>query len=147
MSNWLVLSTVALVFWGITGVTQKLSTNNISFERSFLWFSIAFFAMAGVIACTVPLVWRVPGSMLALSALGGVLNGLGALTSFAALERGGKASVVIPLISVYPLLTVAGAGLLLGERLTGRQWAGVACAVISVVLLSREAEPPTGNGT
>ena len=142
MNYWLLLSTVALIFWGITGVTQKLSTNNISFERSFVWFSLAFFGQAAVIAIAVPLVWTVPASMIALAALGGLLNGLGALTSFAALERGGKASVVIPIISVYPLLTVAGAWLLLGEQITWRQGAGVVCALVSVVLLSQEPGQP-----
>lgn len=142
MNYWLVLSTVALIFWGITGVTQKLSTNNISFERSFVWFALAFIAQSAVIAIAAPLVWTVPASMIALAALGGLLNGLGALTSFAALERGGKASVVIPIISVYPLLTVAGAWLLLGEQITWRQGAGVVCALIAVVLLSQEPDQP-----
>ena len=55
---------------------------------------------------------------------GGALNGLGAWTSFRALESGGKASIVISLISLYPLLTVVLAVLLLGERLTWMQMAG-----------------------
>ncbi len=138
MHGWLILSVMALVLWGGTGVTQKLSTNNISFERSFLWFSIAFFGLAVVIGLSVPLSWHVAPSLVALAALGGLLNGLGALTSFAALERGGKASVVIPLISLFPLLTIGGAWLLLGERLTPRQEAGVVCALAAVFLLSQE---------
>jgi transporter family protein len=141
MQNWLLLSSAALVCWGITGVTQKLSTDNISFERSFLWFTLAFFGQAGLIALVSPLRWNVPPQMVALAALGGLLNGLGALTSFAALERGGKASVVIPLISVYPLVTVAGAWIFLGEHLTARQGVGVVCALLAVVLLSHESEP------
>jgi bacterial/archaeal transporter family protein len=146
MHTWLFLSTIALVFWGITGVTQKLSTNNISFERSFVWFALAFFVQAGLIALTMPLRWDVPISVVALAAVGGLLNGLGALTSFAALERGGKASVVIPIISIYPLFTVAGAWLLLGEQLTVRQGVGIVCALGSVFLLSREAEPASTTG-
>jgi transporter family protein len=138
MNLWLILSVVAMACWGITGVTQKLSTNNISFERSFLWFSLAFFLLSAAIALAVPLSWNVAPSLVALAALGGLLNGLGALTSFAALERGGKASVVIPIVSLYPLLTIAGAWLFLGERLTGRQLAGVAFALAAVVLLAQE---------
>jgi hypothetical protein len=34
---WLVLAMIAMLFWGVTGVTQKLSTNAISAELSFLW--------------------------------------------------------------------------------------------------------------
>lgn len=145
MQSWLILSSVALVFWGISGVTQKLATNNISFQRSFLWFTAAFFAQSGVIALVFKLRWNVAPSLVAVAALGGLLNGLGALTSFAALERGGRASVVIPLVSVYPLLTVAGAWVLLHERLSLRQWAGVFCALVAIVLLSRESQPTPGD--
>ena len=130
------------MFWGLSGVTQKLSTNHISFQRSFVWFALAFAGLPIAIACAVPLDWRLTPSLVALAALGGLLNGLGALTSFAALEHGGKASVVIPLISVYPLLTIAAAWLFLGERLTGRQMVGVVCALAAVVLLAQEAPSP-----
>ena len=41
MSNWLLMVFVALILWGITGVTQKLSTNHISAEYSFVWFAVA----------------------------------------------------------------------------------------------------------
>lgn len=43
------------------------------------------------------------------------------------------------MINLYPLVTVAGAWLLLGERLTGTQLAGIVCALVAVVLLSQEA--------
>src|SRR3982751_2587936 len=129
MESWVLLSVVALVFWGITGVTQKLATNNISFQLSFLWFAVAFVVEAGFIAIAVPQDWKTSRPDVALAALGGLLNGLGALTSFAALERGGKASIVIPLVSMYPLVTIAGAWFVLGERLTGRQIAGVIIAL------------------
>ena len=141
MHNWLLLSVVALVFWGLTGVTQKLSTNNISFRRSFVWFAVAFGVQAGLIAVFVPLDWHITPSLMALAALGGLLNGLGVLTSFLALERGGKASIVVALVSIYPLLTIAGAWLFLGEKLSGKQAAGVFCALVAIVLLAQESAP------
>jgi len=141
MDHWIILSAVALIFWGITGVTQKLSTNNISFERSFVWFGLAFIVLSAVIVLAMPLDWRVSPGLVLLAALGGLLNGLGALTSFAALERGGKAAVVIPLISLFPLVTIAGACVFLGERLTLRQAAGVALALAAVALLSQGGVP------
>jgi|SRR5690242_1436558 len=137
MPAWIWLATIALVFFGFTGVTQKLSTNNISFELSFLWFGAAFLVIAAVILAMMPLDWHLSPALVAFAAFGGLLNGLGALTSFAAFEKGGKASVVTPLINLYPLVTVAG-GLLLGERLTGTQIAGIVCALLAVVLLSQE---------
>jgi transporter family protein len=73
------------------------------------------------------------------SIAGGALNGMGAWTSFRALESGGKASVVISLVSLYPLLTVVLAVLLLGERLTLLQTAGAILAIAAAILLSMEA--------
>jgi len=138
MQSWLIFSIVALLFWGITGVTQKFATNNISFERSFVWFTVAFVGQTGLIVIFVRLDWHIAPSLVVLAALGGLLNGLGVLTSFAALERGGKATVVVPLVSIYPLVTIAGAWLVLGERLSWRQMTGIMCAIVAIVLLSQE---------
>jgi bacterial/archaeal transporter family protein len=139
---WLFYALIALVFWGITGVTQKLSTNAISTELSFIWFSYAMIGIALAILLAVPIEWHVRAKVFALAAAGGALNGLGALTSFAALEKGGKASIVIPLCYLYPLVAVLLAIAFLHESLTLVQAIGIALAVLSAVLLSQEAEPP-----
>jgi transporter family protein len=138
MQAWFFFSMVALIFFGITGITQKLSTNHISFEASFAWFCVAMIVISAVIVIAVPLDWHVSLPLLMLAALGGALNGLGALTSFAAFEKGGKASVVIPIINLYPLVTICGAWLFLGEKLTGKQLLGILFALAAVVLLSQE---------
>ena len=141
MHIWLVFAILALVFWGITGVTQKLSTNSISSERSFLWFCWAMVALSVAILVLTRPQWGL-GALVVWSAIaGGALNGLGAWTSFRALESGGKASIVISLISLYPLLTVGLAIVLLGERLTWMQMAGAVVAIAAAILLSLEAPP------
>lgn len=138
MGHWFWLSVVAIVLWGITGVTQKLSTNNISAQFSFLGFAVAFIPIALVIAWAFP-VDRNPGlSIFLLGALGGLLNGLGVLTSFAAFESGGKASVVVPIISLYPLVTVLGAWALFHESISALNWVGIVLAPIAAWLLSGE---------
>jgi transporter family protein len=143
--GWLVYALIALVFWGITGVTQKLSTNSISTQLSFLWFAVAFVPIALVILVSMPLDWHLKPRVFWLAVVGGGLNGLGAFTSFAALESGGKASIVIPLVYLYPLLAILLALLFLHERLTGVQAAGIALAIIAAILLSREAPPSEGK--
>lgn len=142
---WLLFATIALVFWGITGVTQKLSTNRISSQLSCLWWAWAMVAISAGLAFTVPIQWHPRALILSLSILGGVLNGLGALTSFAALESGGKVSVVISLISLYPLLTVAVAVLFLHERLTPLQALGAVMAIVAAILLSIGAPSATAS--
>jgi transporter family protein len=143
MHIWLLFAMLSLIFWGVTGVTQKLSTNCISSERSFLWFCWAMVALSLAV-----LVIERPHSglerVVVLSAIaGGALNGLGAWTSFRALESGGKASIVISLISLYPLLTVVLAVLFLHERLTWTQSIGAVVAIAAAILLSIETEPKT----
>jgi transporter family protein len=136
--GWLWFATIALVFWGLTGVTQKLSTNRISSELSFLWFAYAMIAISALLLLTTPIHWHLSRLVAFLAILGGTLNGLGALTSFAALESGGKASVVISLISLYPLLTVILAVAFLHESLTKVQMAGIVLAITAAILLSLE---------
>ena len=130
---------LALVFWGVTGVTQKLSTNSISSERSFLWFCWAMVALSAAVLVLAHPHWGLDTVVVLSAIAGGALNGLGAWTSFRALESGGKASIVISLISLYPLLTVALAVLLLHEQLTWMQMAGAVVAIAAAILLSLEA--------
>jgi transporter family protein len=138
MHIWLGFAMLALVLWGITGVTQKLSTNSISSERSFLWFCWAMVALSAVVLIVARPQWEL-GKVVVISAIvGGALNGLGAWTSFRALESGGKASIVISLISLYPLLTVGLAVLFLHERLNWQQTAGAVVAIAAAILLSLE---------
>ena len=54
MNIWLGFAILALVLWGITGVTQKLSTNRISSDRSFLWFCWAMVALSAAVLCLAP---------------------------------------------------------------------------------------------
>lgn len=146
MHTWFWLSVLSLVFFGITGVTQKLSTNYISFELSLIWFCLAMMAISVLIAIFFPLDWHLSTPVVLWAALGGLLNGLGALTSFAAFAKGGKASIVAPIINLFPLVTIAGAWLFLGEKLTTTQVFGIVFAIAAIVLLSQET-PPTNAQT
>jgi transporter family protein len=147
MHVWFWLSIITLVFFGMTGITQKLSTNNISFEMSFVWFCVAVCVVSAAVAIFMRLDWQSLNlPLIALAALGGLLNGLGALTSFAALKHGGKASVVIPIVNLYPLVTVAGVWLFLGEKLSATQIIGIVLALAAVVFLSQETVQVAGPG-
>ena len=138
---WLFFALLTLIFWGTTGVTQKLSTNAISTELSFLWFVFAFIPIALVIVLVMPLDWHIKTRVYCLAIVGGALNGLGALTSFKALESGGKASIVVPLCYLYPLITIFLALIVLHEKITRTEIAGIVLALIAAILLSREALP------
>jgi drug/metabolite transporter (DMT)-like permease len=77
---------------------------------------------------------RMPGAVLRVALACGVLDMLAnALYIFA--SRRGSLSVVVTLASLYPASTVLLARLVIGERLSRRQAAGVACALVAVVLI------------
>ena len=54
---------------------------------------------------------------------------------FAAIKHGLPAGVTALLVGMQPLLTACGAGWLLGERVTARQWLGLALGFLGVALV------------
>ena len=118
---WLIYALVALVFWGVTGVTQKLSTNAVSSQLSFLWFAVSIIVISEGVAVAVPIRRHMAPRIFWMAVIDGALNGLGALTSFAAFEKGGKASIVVPLCYLFPLVTVVLALTFCTSRSPGRR--------------------------
>lgn len=73
--------------------------------------------------------------VLLLGLLGGVLNAFGALTAFAAFEAGAKSSVAVPIMYLYPLVTVLLARFVLGEQISAAHSAGILVAPLAAWLL------------
>jgi transporter family protein len=144
MAVWLPYSLVALALWGVVGLLQKLGTNRVSAHSLFVWLTLGF-------AFLLPFFVRgsrilsMPATDLGFGLLVGLTNALGSWFLFAALEKGAKASVAIPLTALYPLITALLAVALLGERLAGRQWVGLALAIVAGVLLSYETPEPAAD--
>lgn len=74
-------------------------------------------------------------SGLPLSTLAGVCGGIGLIAFYLALERG-KASLVAPLIGIYPAFVALLSVLFLSERLSALQCAGVLLALSGAVLIA-----------
>lgn len=138
MSSWMPYALIALVLWGFAGLAQKLSTNHISAELSFVWFAAAFVPIAGLILWRHSLDWKISGLAWLLAILAGALNGAGTLTAFAAYRSGGKASIVTPLTALYPVITIALAVTFLRERIGLREGLGIVLALAAAVALSYE---------
>ena len=138
-SAWLWFSALVLLSWGILGIFQKKATNLISAEAAMVWSVIGFMLLQPLVyGGKSPLDY--PWRALAWAMSNGVFNGLGAWMLMLAMRAGGKASVVTPIAAMYPLVVVLLSPLLLHESITRLQAAGVACALISVLLLSLEGE-------
>lgn len=132
---WLWYSAITVLAWGVVGLLQKLSTNHISAESSLIWLVVGFLVLEPLLYPGSAL-FHYSGWNLTWALLSGVLNALGAWALFAALESGGKASIVAPLTALYPLVVIMLVPFVLHESITRLQGVGVVCALIAVVLLS-----------
>ncbi len=134
----LLIILLPILFWGVAGLLQKISTNYISGEASTLWFLAAFIPVAGIILLTQPLPQSIATRILVLVVALGFFFGLGNYGILAAFANQGQASVITPLSGLYPLVSIPLALWLFHEKIGMRESAGIALAIVSVLALSRE---------
>jgi transporter family protein len=136
MPAWLAYTLITVVLWGVWGFESKLLVNRASPYTGQVLFT------AGLI---IPVIFvlmsprRFAGSRrklgFALAFLTGLLGGLGNVLFFVALAKG-DASVIVPLTSLSPLVTVLVGVLVLKEKLRWFQSIGLALALVAIYLLS-----------
>lgn len=136
MREWTVFSVCAFLFYGFWAFFPRLARNYVNLP------SVLFFEILGAMSVCVTLLfwWRFQLQTKPLGILFGVLTGvcgaLGAVCFLQALLRG-KASVVVTVTALYPLVTVVLAYLFLEEPLTPRQWLGIGLAILAMILLGK----------
>lgn len=132
---WYVYSVLTVLTWGLWGVFSKLASNYAKPKQALLFQTVGVVAFAVVVLFLerFHLEWSRPG--FSWAALGGFFAFIGFLTFFAALDTG-KASTVVTVSALYPLVTILLSILFLQERLTLRQGVGIVFALIASVLLA-----------
>ncbi len=145
LSTSLVLAFIPIALWGVAGLFQKLATNHISGELSTLWFLAAFVPVAAWILVEGPIPGGIALKTWALAIALGFTLALGSLALLVALSREGKASIIVPLTGLYPVVSIPFAILLLNERIGGREVFGILLALISAVALAWESRPASAE--
>lgn len=106
--NWLFLSVLVFIMWGLQGYVMKFSNNTMKAESIFMYMAIGALMLAPVAIWmtdfSMPINWGPKGPWLAAGIQ--ILNSIGALTLVYAL-RYGKAIVVMPLSGLSPVITIA----------------------------------------
>lgn len=133
--TWILPTFGAFVCWGIANFLPKVFAKQISPMSA-----IVYEAVGGLIVVLCVLIYlgfKVEFSLRGGSwaILAGALGTLGALFLFFALKDG-KVSIVIPLVTLYPIIAVLLAFLFLKEPVSARQLAGMGCAFIAITLLA-----------
>jgi drug/metabolite transporter (DMT)-like permease len=143
LTPWMLYSLAAMVCWGVFSATQKVSTNHVSAEMSYLAWCAAFILIAIGIVAVRPLNWSMSLRLASFALAAGALNGFGVIFAFAAYRYEGKAAIVTPLAAaVQPVVTVVLALLFLGERIGLIEGVGIVLAVAAAVALSMESKTP-----
>ena len=137
MPRWLFFSLLTITVWGAWGVVSKLASNGVDADTNQIFFTIGLLPLI-VLVLRSPRIRGGKGrrSGMAWAFLTGILGGTGNIAFFHALVIGGKASIVMPVTALFPLVTVILATTLLHERIGTQQKVGLALALTAIFLLS-----------
>jgi len=135
MKPWIPFALMTLLAWGLWGFFSKLATNHTRPRQTLLFQAAGVMAFALIVLCFERFqIDRSPAGF-GWSFAAGLVNFIGFLTFFAAVEKG-KVSTVITLSSLYPVLTILLSVLLLHERVSRREGIGIVLALAAGWLLA-----------
>jgi drug/metabolite transporter (DMT)-like permease len=140
---WLVFAAVTTLFWGVWGALIE-APEKAGFPAT-LGYSVWALTMIPCALVALHIIgWKLERDRRSML-LGGAVGLLGAggqIILFQVL-RSAPAYLVFPVVSLYPVLTVALSVTLLKERASRRAWAGIVFALIALPLLSYQ--PPNSG--
>ncbi len=134
--NWIVSSLVALVCWGFWGFFIKLASRYLGWTQILVISGVVSLLTAMIVFLGKPQMdVHSPGIVYAL--LAGATGALALVAFYNALSAG-KASIIVPLTALYPVVTIVISFLILSERISPLKGVGIALAVAAIILLSIE---------
>ena len=138
LPHWLFFSLLSMLLWGLWGLISKLAVELTSpFQNQVvstlgLVLSVTLFARSKNLG-----VGTAKGRGAFWAFVTGLCGGIGNVALFLSFSHGGKASIVVPLSGVYPLVSVVLALVLLREKLNRVQVAGIGLALAALILLNQ----------
>jgi transporter family protein len=134
-NHWLLPACGFILATGVFGVTAKLALRHVSWTELVIWTTMVYGVISAVLLATGKAgIHGGRGGLYSLTT--GVCASSGLLFAFLALDRA-KASTAVPFMSAYPIVTVLLSILVLSERITLAQGAGIGLVLLGVILLSR----------
>ncbi len=136
MTHWIFFAVAAMAMWGVAGFLAKFGTNRIDPQ------SLMLYQILGMMAIGIAILFFLNFSQItyehqgaAIGFIRGFLMAAGTLLFLFAIDKG-KASIVVPLTALYPIITILLAVVVLGEVITFKQGAGIMLALSAILLLS-----------
>jgi uncharacterized membrane protein len=136
MPAWLFYTFVTVLLWGVWGFESKLLVDRASpYTVQVLYTFGLIVPVAVVLFSPKRFAGQHRGRGFFYAVLTGLLGGVGNIAFFVALVKG-KASVVVPLTSLSPLVTVLVGVVFLKEKMRWFQYVGLVLALAAIYLLS-----------
>jgi bacterial/archaeal transporter family protein len=137
MHAWLFYSLTTILLWGAWGAVSKLASDGIDANSNQVYFTIGLLPLIFFTLRSPRLQGGDRRNMgIRWAFLTGILGGTGNIAFFQALVIGGKASIVIPVTALFPLVTVILATTLLHEKMGKSQRIGLVLALVAIYILS-----------
>ena len=141
---WLVYALVTTLCWGVWGAfIEAPEKRGFPATLGYVGWSLTMIPCAAVALALVG--WKVEwdARSILIGLIAGFLGAGGQLLLFETLRRG-PAYLVFPVVALSPVVSVVLAVLFLGESASGRAWAGIVAALLSLPLLAYQ--PPQAAG-
>jgi len=141
---WLVYALVTTLCWGVWGAfIEAPEKRGFPATLGYVVWSLTMIPCAAIALALVG--WHVEwdARSILIGLIAGFLGAGGQLVLFETLRRG-PAYLVFPVVALSPVVSVVLAVLFLGESASGRAWAGIVAALLSLPLLAYQ--PPQSAG-
>src|SRR5712672_521268 len=103
--TWIWFGLAILLAWGLVGLLQKLSTIYLSAEAALVWWVVGLVLVEPLMYRDTS-VFHYSGHAITWGLLAGFLNTLGSWGLLASMKSGGKASIVVTLTALYPVIVI-----------------------------------------
>jgi bacterial/archaeal transporter family protein len=137
MPAWLAYSVLTILFWGAWGLVSKIASGGVDANTNQIFYTLGLLPLI-LIVLRSPRLKQGTGRRAGITwaFITGILGGTGNIAFFHALVVGGKASIVVPVTALFPVVTVVLAMIFLRERLSNPQKLGFCLAIVAIYLLS-----------
>jgi len=137
MSSWMLFSLVGLFSSGVANLLIKSATNHVSPDLVTIIVLGTILVLTVILVFTQSFSWHMSNKDLIACLVVGILGSTAFLTQTIAFSSG-IVSLVTPLSSLFPVVTVLLSVLLLGEKLTVNLIIAVLCSTIAGIAISIE---------
>lgn len=134
-AEWILTAVLALLFWGGWGFLQKLATNSMPPKSVYLFAVSGAFISAFLVLVSLHFSVETTPKGMGFALLAGLLGSIGGLCFVHSVSRG-KASVVITMTALYPLVTILLSFVFLRETITVKQGIGILFALLAMIFLA-----------